>query len=995
MKGNRTRSSFGSGVCLMGYAGAALGIWCLAGAAHAAGWVKGLAEHSVGCFDERSQMGYGRGGRHRGKEAGLVWSVSTGPNRWPFLYKAIAYSEFNRYQGCPKMKDPEIFDTVTQYAANSFWVLGHVTPGPGVRPLSYELVSRSWAGITWRYTFEKEAVVSGGEAQAKAGGSPLEFVFHCSRLVPYVWMETEGGQVGLFGGLQEWGLGQPTQVAFAGDKGVVIKGTSAVGSGGGVVFQGQEMAECWVLAWFHGAEGWTDRDFDCPMLITLEKRPRAVSLSVDGLMLDFGGTRSGRVSLLPLFGIRKSDMAEYRFRQEQSAAWSQGIPEEVQQRIRQWAAYTRAMPKACQEYYWVDRKRDLWGLKNEFVYETVQDDWGTKPAYYAPVPPWLGLALEVAAEDGLSLKLSGAVTDFKLLGNNGPVCGVDGARGFEVRASGLLQYVYEDRVGPRFEELGLEPQRIGLEGDWLFRPDAECAGLEQKWWLPATSTREWGKMRVPACWEDEGMTGTGKASRPDARYPGLELSPDDTPYNGLAWYRRQVVVPKSWEKARAVYLEFGAVDDFDWTYVNGREVGHTDSTTRPEDYWKAPRRYPVPVEALNVDGENTIVVAVYDLKGKGGICTGPVRLVAEFSQNPDVTWAARQLQEVIGCRLRDPMTENPGGAPGEAYVTGTTRTVNNDGAWGAALAGCLPYVNATLRRRLQWRLQHYIDEYLLDPSRYQEYTGADARQPFLFRHEPGDFGTAAEVLNANVLWALGEYERHTEDRSLVDSAWDLVERLPRVLGYRHDWAMGIGSYHEYLSTLQLTNAEIAGAAAMARLAARRGRSDLELLYAGHALKLLLAKYSQWKYVRFVRENHGIPDEFTRPRRPFYLGNASEHVSWVDCDEGGPWLGLSSLQFYFMNEQTFRFFRDYLRAETETWLKEIDCNEFVCPHTRDTVFGYVYSLNPGLFMARAEILGLSSDKLRKYFTPMLGMKNSWQYLWNLQALIRSGSEAKGR
>ncbi|MCE5240821.1 beta galactosidase jelly roll domain-containing protein, partial [bacterium] len=94
-------------------------------------------------------------------------------------------------------------------------------------------------------------------------------------------------------------------------------------------------------------------------------------------------------------------------------------------------------------------------------------------------------------------------------------------------------------------------------------------------------------------------------------------------YDGIAWYRKEFALQEV--PAASVALKVGAVDDEDWTYLNGQLVGHIGTDNHPEEYWSADRVYAVPPGLLRV-GTNVLVVRVSDLRGGGGIMRGPLGL---------------------------------------------------------------------------------------------------------------------------------------------------------------------------------------------------------------------------------------------------------------------------------------------------------------------------------------------------------------------------------
>lgn len=102
---------------------------------------------------------------------------------------------------------------------------------------------------------------------------------------------------------------------------------------------------------------------------------------------------------------------------------------------------------------------------------------------------------------------------------------------------------------------------------------------------------DWKTMRMPAAWEGAG-------------YPTLD---------GIVWFRKTVNLPADWV-GKQLKLEFGPIDDFDDTYLNGRHVGGL----KQESAWMVSRSYSVPAGTVK-EGENVIAIKVTDVGGNGGI----------------------------------------------------------------------------------------------------------------------------------------------------------------------------------------------------------------------------------------------------------------------------------------------------------------------------------------------------------------------------------------
>ncbi|HEL2966341.1 TPA: 9-O-acetylesterase [Stenotrophomonas maltophilia] len=129
----------------------------------------------------------------------------------------------------------------------------------------------------------------------------------------------------------------------------------------------------------------------------------------------------------------------------------------------------------------------------------------------------------------------------------------------------------------------------------------------QHWW----ATRE-GMLPGDAPWradaDDRGW------SRAPATLGAWERwnEPALADYNGMVWYRTQVVLSAE-QAARGATLELASADEVDVTWVNGVAVG--------SQYGAGKRRYPLPRGLLKA-GSNVIAVNVLDTYGEGGLA-GP------------------------------------------------------------------------------------------------------------------------------------------------------------------------------------------------------------------------------------------------------------------------------------------------------------------------------------------------------------------------------------
>ncbi|MEL7162519.1 MAG: sialate O-acetylesterase, partial [Bacteroidota bacterium] len=103
----------------------------------------------------------------------------------------------------------------------------------------------------------------------------------------------------------------------------------------------------------------------------------------------------------------------------------------------------------------------------------------------------------------------------------------------------------------------------------------------------------WPTMTLPTHWEAAG-------------YPSVD---------GHFYFRRTFTLTAE-QAAGTATLSLGAIDDGDWTYVNGQEVGST-----PNAYSEA-REYVIDPGVLRA-GENVLAIRVYDNWGGGGFSASP------------------------------------------------------------------------------------------------------------------------------------------------------------------------------------------------------------------------------------------------------------------------------------------------------------------------------------------------------------------------------------
>ncbi len=136
-------------------------------------------------------------------------------------------------------------------------------------------------------------------------------------------------------------------------------------------------------------------------------------------------------------------------------------------------------------------------------------------------------------------------------------------------------------------------------GPWLFRTDPEEKGLHEEWYRFRVPEDAWREISLPEFWAD---TWVGD-------------------FQGYAWYRTTFKLPVGW-KDLPLHLEFGAVDEQAWVYVNGRAVGeHTTTSEKMPigSLWDRPFSITVPADVLLSGEENVLVIRVHNAVSNGGI----------------------------------------------------------------------------------------------------------------------------------------------------------------------------------------------------------------------------------------------------------------------------------------------------------------------------------------------------------------------------------------
>jgi cephalosporin-C deacetylase len=149
----------------------------------------------------------------------------------------------------------------------------------------------------------------------------------------------------------------------------------------------------------------------------------------------------------------------------------------------------------------------------------------------------------------------------------------------------------------------ISAQSLEINGNWLFKTGDSAA-----WSGMAYSDAHWTACNLGKTWEEQSAKG----------------------YDGIAWYRKTLVLPAAFKKlnkeqlkAGFLTLELGKIDDADETFVNGVLIGATGKfPPKSVTAWDEDRSYKVPLSALKWNAPNVIAVRVADWGGGGGLYSG-------------------------------------------------------------------------------------------------------------------------------------------------------------------------------------------------------------------------------------------------------------------------------------------------------------------------------------------------------------------------------------
>ena len=141
------------------------------------------------------------------------------------------------------------------------------------------------------------------------------------------------------------------------------------------------------------------------------------------------------------------------------------------------------------------------------------------------------------------------------------------------------------------------------------------------WAATGLEDSAWKTMKVPGLMQEQGLEG----------------------FNGIVWFRKTIDIPANWA-GKELTLNVGVIDDNDFTYFNGVQVGHTEG-------WMAPRSYKIPKELVK-GGKAVIAVRVMDTGGTGGINGSPESISLHRSET-DAVQLAGDWKYQISLNIKD------------------------------------------------------------------------------------------------------------------------------------------------------------------------------------------------------------------------------------------------------------------------------------------------------------------------------------------------------
>lgn len=164
----------------------------------------------------------------------------------------------------------------------------------------------------------------------------------------------------------------------------------------------------------------------------------------------------------------------------------------------------------------------------------------------------------------------------------------------------------------------LGAEELLLHDRWLFK-----LGDDSTWAIPALNDSDWFPIRVPDYWENQ-------------HYEN---------YDGFAWYRYHFQVDSTWMRYDSLTIYLGKINAADEAFLNGVPIGRKGAfPPEPLSAKNSVRRYLFPASLLKA--VNVLAVRVYDDGERGGIYSGPLKIIGDEDPNTP-SLAAKGLQNSL------------------------------------------------------------------------------------------------------------------------------------------------------------------------------------------------------------------------------------------------------------------------------------------------------------------------------------------------------------
>ncbi|MBN1900334.1 9-O-acetylesterase [Candidatus Sumerlaeota bacterium] len=161
---------------------------------------------------------------------------------------------------------------------------------------------------------------------------------------------------------------------------------------------------------------------------------------------------------------------------------------------------------------------------------------------------------------------------------------------------------------------------------WMKKLEENDPGYQSqiKWFDPSIAATDWEEINLPSLWDDMGNLGS---------------------FDGVIWFTRNFDLPADYAEKKAC-LHLGTIDDEDFTWINGRQIGESH-------LFIAKRDYEVP-EGVLKPGRNVITVRALDTGGHGGFSGAAENMKLEIPVEGESRFVSLsgKWKYRLGCNLK-------------------------------------------------------------------------------------------------------------------------------------------------------------------------------------------------------------------------------------------------------------------------------------------------------------------------------------------------------